>query len=110
MFYFYELYCSNKGQGLSIVSTNKSQTSRRNNGKSPIGISRYNTQTNSFISIVKTGMILTQKRLINLVNKCSCCRNYVISLVSIKLCVSYINSNQSVELLLQSDPSYYNVC
>ena len=70
----HRVYCSNKGQGLSTVSANKSQISGRNNGRSPIGWSplwpdvcdlfrRYSTQTKSFITITKTGMILIQKRL-----------------------------------------------
>ena len=33
------LHCSNKGCGLSTVSANKSETSGRNNGRNPIGLS-----------------------------------------------------------------------
>ena len=54
------IYCSNKGQGLSTVLANKSQTFGQNNGF----ICRYSTQTKSFMAIIKTGMSLTQKCLL----------------------------------------------
>ena len=34
---FFKFECSSKGRSLSVVSANKSQTSGRNNGRSPIG-------------------------------------------------------------------------
>ena len=74
-----------KEQGLSIVSANKAQTSEQWTRPYQVSsiipsrslwfIRRSNTQTKSFIAIIKTGMILTQKCL-NSINKCSCCRNY----------------------------------
>ena len=48
---------------------------------------------------------VSTKTSINSVNKCICCRNYIFA----ELYVSYFNGKQTVEKLLQSDLSHYNV-